>query len=177
MLLQESIALISQETFKPSGQQLWYDLGAGTGMFTMALAHLLDERSKIVAVDRNASSLRQIPATMNNVVIETQHSDFTKSALPYQHADGILMANSFHYVKNKKALIHRLATNLKPLHSFLIIEYDTEKWNPWVPFPISFLSLKKFFEDEGYESVIKLNDRKSAYGRSMMYAAIIRNKN
>jgi ubiquinone/menaquinone biosynthesis C-methylase UbiE len=173
MQLKEAIALIDHEKFKSARAQSWYDLGAGTGIFTVALAHSLIAGSKIVAIDNDAASLRQIPGNINNTNIETLKQDFTRTDLPYNDFDGILMANSFHYVKNKIELIQKIRTNLKPVHSFLIVEYDTERSNTWVPYPISFLSLQELLKNAGYGSVIKLNETASRYRSNMMYAAMI----
>ena len=173
MQLTEAFALIDHEKFKPAGVQSWYDLGAGTGIFTIALAHLLMAGSKIVAIDNDATSLRQIPNKIDNTDIQILKQDFTRTELPDNHFDGILMANSFHYVRDKIELIQKIRTNLKPRHSFLIIEYDTERSNTWVPYPISFSSLQEFFKNAGYKSVIKLNERASRYNSNMMYAAVI----
>jgi len=173
MQLKEAISLIDHQKFKPAGIQSWYDLGAGTGIFTIALAHVLEPGSKIVAVDNNLAALQNIPGSVNNTNIKTIKQDFTLNDLPYHDFDGILMANSFHYVKDKTGFIQKIKMNLKPLHSFLVVEYDTERPNTWVPYPISFLSLKELFENAGYGSVIKLNERASRYNSNMMYSAMI----
>ncbi len=56
---------------------------------------------------------------------------------------------------------------------FLIIEYDTNEPNLWVPHPITFKKLKSLFEELGYSKILKLNERGSAYGSGMMYCALI----
>ncbi|MBS1598101.1 MAG: class I SAM-dependent methyltransferase [Bacteroidetes bacterium] len=175
MQLKEAIELIAFEKFKPIGKQSWYDLGAGSGLFSVALANLLDSGSKIVSIDKDTASLRQIPKTANNTSIETIKQDFTSSDLPYNEFDGILMANSLHYVENKMDFLSNARINLKPNHSFIIVEYDTEKSNPWVPYPLGFSSLKKLFNDLGYEKVIKMHERKSRFGGNMMYSALVMN--
>ena len=169
----EAIALIQDEKFKPLGQQLWYDLGAGSGTFTIALATLLEPGSRITAIDKNSSSLRQIPKQIANTEIELFRQDFALSNLPYDNYDGILMANSIHYIKDKSSFITKIVSSLKQSHKFLFVEYDTEKSNPWVPYPMGFSLLKQFFTEIGYKNVIKLHERKSRYNRSMMYSAVV----
>jgi len=56
---------------------------------------------------------------------------------------------------------------------FIIIEYDTDKPNLWVPYPITFAKLKVLFEGLGYGIVNKVNERRSAYGSGMMYCTVI----
>lgn len=88
--------------------------------------------------------------------------------------DGILMANSLHYVRDKLELIQKLSACLKPGGNFLIVEYDTDvPVSHWVPYPVSFSKLKQLFGVTGYGIVEKLGERKSAYGRANLYAAWI----
>jgi len=173
MEIQEALSLIRNEKITGNKIQHWYDLGAGTGTFTIALAHFLGDGSKIVAIDENNASLRKIPSHINQIVIETIKEDFTSSDLPYPDFDGILMANSLHYVKNKFSLIERISKHLKADHYFLIVEYDTEKSNQWVPYPTDFSSLTKLFTELGYRSIEKLGEKKSRYNTGKMYAALI----
>ena len=84
------------------------------------------------------------------------------------------MANSFHYVKDKDSFIKKIEKKFKSVALFLILEYDMDISNPWVPFPISFNSLKLFFKNEGYASIKKLNERTSIYRRANIYSALIK---
>ena len=80
------------------GPTKWADLGCGTGTFTVALADLLSPGSTIHAMDRDASVLRRIPPEHRGVSITTHRGDFTNHTWPFANLDGILMANSLHYV-------------------------------------------------------------------------------
>lgn len=100
--------------------------------------------------------------------------DFVADALPLQDLNGILVANSLHYVRDKPALISKLANCLKPGGSFLIVEYDTDTpVRHWVPYPVSLRSLKQLFANAGYAAVQQLGERPSIFGRAKMYAALI----
>jgi SAM-dependent methyltransferase len=171
MILDNAIKLIKNDKSFKSMVQTWADLGCGAGLFTNALAHLLTHGSLIYAVDSNRSSLNKIPES-KNITIKKMHNDFTKDMLP-DNLDGILMANSFHFVKDKNSFIKKVELNFKSKIIFLIVEYDTDKSNLWVPFPLSFNSLKIFFEDAEYSSVIKLNSFPSIYRRADIYSALI----
>jgi len=173
MELQEALALIRNEKIIDNKKQNWYDLGAGAGTFTIALAHFLCDGSKIVAIDENNTALQKIPSHINQTVIETITKDFTSSDLPYSNFDGILMANSLHYVKNKSLLIERISKHLKAEHYFIIVEYDTETSNRWVPYPTNFSSLVLLFTKLGYHSIEKIGEKKSRYNAGKMYAALI----
>ncbi len=173
MELSEAIALIQNDHLPPSGPGIWADLGCGSGMFTFALAHLLKPGSTIHAVDKDPVILKPLP-NPNGIAIHTLQLDFVADTLPLPPLDGILMANSLHFVSDKITLLNKLTACLKPGGCFLIVEYDTDRPTPpWVPYPLSFQALQPFFVRHGLTSVQKLGERISAYRRANMYAAWI----
>jgi ubiquinone/menaquinone biosynthesis C-methylase UbiE len=143
MKLSDAIELINNHNIDTSSTQTWADLGCGSGTFTFALASLLPAGSTIYAIDRSKSSLTKIPSEINNIVIEKKEADFTIDEIPNE-LDGILMANSFHYVRNKELFLDKIIAHIKKAGIIIIVEYDTEKSNPWIPYPLSFNSLFKF---------------------------------
>jgi hypothetical protein len=80
------------------------------------------------------------------------------------------MANSLHFVVNKSKLINQLETTFKHTPKFLIVEYDTIKSNPWVPYPISFHGLDDEFSSLGYHT-LKLAETPSRFG-GIIYSAL-----
>lgn len=121
----------------------WADLGSGRGAFTLALAELLEPGGSIVSVDREPGALeaqvdelrRRSPGTAVRYLV----ADFT-APLDIKDLDGILMANSLHFVADKSPLLARLRQRLRPGGRLLLVEYDTDHGNPWVPYPLSFAS-------------------------------------
>jgi len=95
-------------------------------------------------------------------------------ALDVKEADGILMANSLHYVKDKETLLKKLISSMKTNGVFLIVEYDRHAGNQWVPYPLTIEAAKALFKGLGYSGLEVLNKRPSVFGRHYMYAAIIR---
>jgi len=171
MQFKEAVELINND-FTTTNKQVWADLGCGTGTFTTALASLLPGNSLIHAVDKSKIDLDKVPDHFEKVTIVKIHNDFTKEEFP-DNLDGILMANSLHYVKEKDLFIQKTGTHLKNKGRFLIVEYDTEISNSWVPFPVNYNSLKKLFEKEGYK-VEKLKEKPSIYRKENIYSAVIR---
>ena len=146
----------------------WADLGCGSGLFTTALSQLLPQGSTVYGIDTHPTLHRQDAPTS----IIPLMADFIKDPLDLPLLDGILMANSLHYVKDKPALIQKLKLNMHPHSPFLIVEYDTDKpVSTWVPYPISYDALTRLFNGH---KIQKLGERPSVYGRANMYAALVR---
>src|SRR3978361_169316 len=104
MKLQEAIALIQTDYFIQNAPSVWADLGCGSGLFTEALASFLFPESTIYAIDKSMSSFKgkHVP---DNIIIKKMESDFVHQISDLKNLDGILMANSLHFVKEKKAFL------------------------------------------------------------------------
>jgi SAM-dependent methyltransferase len=137
---------------EPSGT--WADIGAGQGAFTLALADLLGPDGRIVAVDRDARVLRAnsdaVQARFPALVYETLIADLT-GPLDLPVLDGLVAANSLHYVPRDRqvAVIRALSAHLRPGGSFVVVEYDADRGNPWVPHPFSCRSWERLAETAG----------------------------
>ncbi|RBL90676.1 class I SAM-dependent methyltransferase [Chitinophaga flava] len=168
MELQDAIQLI-QHTYSPG---TWADLGCGSGLFTYALANLLPVGSTIYAIDKSPVHLASHPNPAHNRIIP-QQLDFMVEDLPATQLEGILMANSLHYVKDKPALLSRLIRHLSPQGKFIIVEYETDAANAWVPYPIRLAALKRLFAVEDFQQVTLLGERNSVFRAGKMYAVTI----
>jgi SAM-dependent methyltransferase len=173
MRLREAVDMLADSGIDALGPTTWADLGCGDGTFTLALADLLSSGSIIHAIDVDASALRRIPSAHKRVRIVTHRGDFTGETWPFGDLDGILMANSLHYVGDQAAFIRGCSRHLKPSHRFLIVEYDTTTANPWVPYPVNQIRLRDLFERAGYPSIRVLRSRPSVFRRAPLYAAAI----
>jgi ubiquinone/menaquinone biosynthesis C-methylase UbiE len=151
----------------------WADLGCGDGTFTLALATLLPSRSTIHAMDRDARALRRIPKTHAGTSIATHVGDFTEHPWPFDRLDGVLIANALHYVRDQVDLIRGSEAAMRSPYRFLVIEYDTDRANQWVPYPVSRRALERLSADTGYKRITWLGSRPSIYRRAPIYAAMI----
>ena len=156
-----------------SHSSTWLDLGAGTGVFTEALATLLGSDGTVYAIDKEPEIPKRLIDNKSLAAVKSMQLDFVTDEVAIQEIDGILMANSFHYVKDKKALIERLRKILKPSGRFIFVEYDTLKSNSWVPYPIDFATLQSFMLERGFSSVNKLSERPSVFNNAMMYSSVV----
>lgn len=122
---------------------VWADLGAGEGAFTRALADLLGPGATIHMIDRDRRALERGAAEtarhFPGVTIIPHAADFTAD-LNLPPLDGLVMANSLHFVRDgdKAALLRRLRVLLKPGGRFLLVEYNADRGNMWVPHPLSY---------------------------------------
>lgn len=173
MRLRDAIDMLADSRVDGFGPAKWADLGCGDGTFTLALADLLAPGSTIHAVDLDMSALRRIPSAHTGVRIATHQGDFTSQTWPFADLDGILMANSLHYVENQAAFIRACESHMKLRRSFLIVEYDTSQASRWLPYPVSQNSLRWLFERAGYSSIRVLGSRPSIFRRAPLYAAAI----
>jgi ubiquinone/menaquinone biosynthesis C-methylase UbiE len=121
---------------------LWADLGAGRGAFTLALRELIGPDATIYVVDKDRGALDQLDSahrarfdTSRNLI--RLHQDFSRlSDIPV--LDGVVMANSLHYFKDKEKMLRHVHRLLKPNGALLLIEYNVDSGNMWVPYPLSF---------------------------------------
>jgi trans-aconitate methyltransferase len=117
------------------GEGIWADIGAGTGTFTRALLSLLRPGSRVLAVDNDPAAIAAL-RKLGDEVIAIQ-ADFLKSLeLPDGPVDGMLFANSLHFVPDAGVVLQRLVGLVKPGGRVVVVEYDRRAANPWVPHPI-----------------------------------------
>lgn len=144
---------------EPGGS--WADVGAGSGAFTLALADLLGPGGRIVAVDRDGGALRQAVAAVESrfpgVTIERLVTDFTRS-LELSGLDGLVAANSLHFVPpdRQAAVVAGLATCLRRGGIFVVVEYDADHGNPWVPHPFRYPTWERLAAEAGLTEARRL---------------------
>ena len=147
----------------PGGR--WADLGAGEGAFTRALADLLGPDAHIVAIDKDARALRALGDSF-----ETRVADFTKP-LDLYDLDGVVMANSLHFVKDKQPVLEAVRKMIKPGGRLIIVEYGADTGNPWVPYPFTYAQWEKLAARAGFRNTRLLTTVPSRWLGSM-YSAV-----
>jgi ubiquinone/menaquinone biosynthesis C-methylase UbiE len=141
----DHVALL-RPAVEPGGT--WADIGAGEGAFTLALADLLGPRGRIVAVDRDGGALRRNERAVRKRFPETPltavAADLT-APLELPELDGIVAANSLHFVPRDRQVevVRALAAHLRPGGRFVVVEYDVDQGNPWVPHPFAYPSWER----------------------------------
>jgi SAM-dependent methyltransferase len=156
----------------------WADIGAGTGAFTLALADLLGSGGRIVALDRDAGALREnarlIGARFPEVTAQMMVADLTRP-LELPELDGLVAANSLHYVPRDRqvAVVTALVAHLRPGGRFVVVEYDADRGNPWVPHPFSYPAWERLATAAGLTGTQPLG-RVSSRFMEAIYSAVSR---
>jgi len=153
------------------GAAIWADLGAGSGLFTRALASLLPVNSTIYAVDKDPNALNSIPWDQQGKSMIPVVSDLT-SNFELPPLDGVLIANALHFLPDPVQYLTRIKSMITDRGSIIVIEYDTDSGNRWVPYPIS-LGRMKMHAASLRLDVKLLGTEKSKYNAGSMYSALL----
>jgi ubiquinone/menaquinone biosynthesis C-methylase UbiE len=158
------------------GGSRWLELGAGNGEFTLALADVLGEAADIVAMDLDQRALATLASRVRGRSpkgsLETVAGDFT-AALPAGPFAGVLAANSLHFVERVAPLLVRIRAVLEPNGRLVLVEYDAEHGNRWVPHPISFARWSTLASDAGFDPPRLLHRVPSRFLGSIYGAATV----
>jgi len=137
----------------------WADLGAGTGAFTLALADLIGPHGVIHAIDRDRAALAELRSAFVSALpqaeLRVRAADFTRR-LDLSELDGVVMANALHFIDDKAPVLALVRAYLKPGGRLLLVEYDSDRGNTWVPHPLSYETWRGVAADAGFVGTRKL---------------------
>jgi ubiquinone/menaquinone biosynthesis C-methylase UbiE len=145
---------------------VWADLGSGSGAFTLALAELIGTSGEIYSVDQDGGALgqqkREMQARFPEANVHYQQADFT-SRLALPPLDGVVMANSLHFHQQKDGILRLVHDYLKPDGRLILVEYNVDQGNTWVPYPLSYLTWEKLAGRMGFRDTRLLAERPSRF--------------
>jgi ubiquinone/menaquinone biosynthesis C-methylase UbiE len=173
---QDHVALLHPANLPPG---TWADLGAGSGAFTLALRELLGPNAEVYAVDRDQNRLNILEQVYQSRFGDTENlhlirGDFTDPIhLPL--LDGILMANSLHFFRDKEKVLRHVGAFLKTGGALLLVEYNVDRGNPWVPHPLSFETFRDLASRVGFSQLRRLATRPSSFLREFYSAIAFKN--
>jgi ubiquinone/menaquinone biosynthesis C-methylase UbiE len=153
---------------------VWADFGAGSGVFTLALRDIAGPDTAIIAIDRDAAGLQTLRATMERSFPGTRlhllQADIADH-LTLPPLDGIIAANAIHFVQDQTALLQRWRAYLKPEGRLVVVEYDADTGNRWVPYPMSYTAFQELAPTAGFTEPVLLAMRPSRW-LAPIYAAL-----
>lgn len=148
----DHVNLLRPAKLKSGG--VYADFGAGSGAFTLALRELVGLDATIYAVDKDRGALEELEnshrarfnSTFNLTLLP---NDFSRP-LEIPPLDGIVMANSLHFFKEKEKILRHVSGFLKPNGALIVIEYNVDRGNLWVPHPLTFESFQSLASKAGF---------------------------
>jgi ubiquinone/menaquinone biosynthesis C-methylase UbiE len=147
----DHVRLLRDGVHAPGGA--WADLGSGHGAFTLALAELLSAQGHIYSVDLSAPALRAQRGAMRerfpHVMVDYRVADFTHR-LDFSLLDGVVMANALHFIREKGPVLRLIQSYLKESGRLVLVEYDTDRGNRWVPYPLSYRTWEQVAQESGF---------------------------
>lgn len=150
----------------PEKGGIWADLGSGTGSFTLALADLIGPASHIYTIDKDRRALKDQEKAMRTnfptTAVEYIPADFSHR-LDLPELDGIIMANSLHFVRYKGPILQLIRGYLRPYGRFILVEYNTDRGNMWVPYPLTYRTWEKLAHQNGFTQTQLLTTVPSRY--------------
>jgi ubiquinone/menaquinone biosynthesis C-methylase UbiE len=160
----DHVNLLRKGVSVPGG--VWADFGSGQGAFTLALAELLGPAAEIYAIDKDGRSLAQLQKAMRHrfpeVMLLIRTADFATPVL-MPSLDGAVMANSLHFMRQKDAALRLVRGYLKPDGRLVLVEYNTDTGNPWVPHPLSYTTWVALAREIGFAHTELLSRRPSRF--------------
>ncbi|MEL6308622.1 MAG: class I SAM-dependent methyltransferase [Chloroflexota bacterium] len=161
------VNLIKKGIPETTAHTIWADLGSGRGAFTLALADCIGAEDTVIhSIDIDIRALKaqetHFKARFPTHEIIYKKGDFTQT-LDLPPLDGIIMANSIHFVQDKVPVLKQVRDYLKPDGRLIVVEYDTSQGNYAVPYPITYSTWTQLTEQAGFSETTLLATRPSRF--------------
>ena len=104
-------------------------------------------------------------------IIRPYQADFRRP-LELPELDGLLLANSLHFVAAQARVLRQLLSYVRPQGHVLIVEYDVRRVSPWTPYPVPLERFRHLAAATSLRGVRELNRRPSRFGSQDLYAAV-----
>lgn len=167
----DHLDLIHKGVKSPTGT--WADFGSGRGAFTLALADLLEKGGTIYSIDQNRDKLedqkRRMRARFPTIDVRYMEADY-RSSLDVPPLDGIVIANALHFQEEKGPVLDLFHSYLQPSGQLILVEYNADRGNRWVPHPLSYDSWEKLAQKHGFIET-RLLATKPSHFLGQIYAA------
>ena len=168
----DHVALLRDGITDPGG--IWADLGSGSGAFTLALAELLGPTAHIYSIDKKKSALqrqeREVRDRFPGTSLQPFTADYTRP-LDLPILDGVVIANALHFQRHKDGVLQLIYNYLRPGGRLILVEYNVDRGNFWVPHPLSYPTWEKLARQNGFVDTRLLETRPSRF-LHQIYSAV-----
>ena len=73
------------------------------------------------------------------------------------------MANALHFVRKKDPVLQLVRSYLRPGGRLILVEYNADRGNSWVPYPLSYTTWEALARQNGFTSTQLLEKRPSRF--------------
>ena len=161
----------------PGTGGVWADFGSGSGAFTLALADLIQPGGVIFSIDKDGTALqaqeKQMRARFPAVQVHYVNADYTQP-LKLPPLDGLLAANTLHFLRDKEPVLNLFASCLKPAGRMILVEYNIQHGNFAVPYPLPYTDWERLANQAGFAVTQLLATRPSRFLREIYSAFSIK---
>ena len=112
-------------------------------------------------------------ARFPSVTVDYLPADFTRP-LGLAALDGVVMANSLHFQRNKRSVLGLIHGYLRPGGRLVLVEYNRDQGNFAVPHPVSFGAWERLAGQAGFAETRLLATRPSRFLREIYSAVSLR---
>ena len=85
--------------------------------------------------------------------------------------DGVVMANALHFQRRKAGVLQLIYNYLRPSGRLILVEYNVDRGNLWVPHPLSYKTWETVANRNGFTDTQLLATRPSRFLHEI-YAAV-----
>lgn len=171
----DHVNLLRRGIPQPGG--VWADFGSGSGAFTLALAELIQSTGSIFSIDRDGSALkwqeRRMGAHFPAVQVRYLKADYAQP-LELPPLDGIIAANTLHFLRDKEPALDLFFAYLKPTGRIILVEYNIDRGNYAVPYPLPYPAWERLAKRAGFTVTQLLATRPSRFLREIYSALSIK---
>jgi ubiquinone/menaquinone biosynthesis C-methylase UbiE len=136
------------------------DLGSGAGYFALKLSPIVGKGGQVLAVDIRKLSLsflwiRALLSQKRNIRVVLGDEDNPR--LPSGTVDAVLIANTFHELRDPKVILHHLSRSLRPGGRLVIVDRGPQRSVSHVH-AVDRLLVEAQLQQTGFE-IVNLQDR------------------